>query len=86
MRKMIEEKKVKFERAAEDLLHQFLLIQRNIEFFFTNDGCDEYNANIGTIYKGSIKESNKKLRFKERFKRQHILAYAYAIKSMGRSI
>lgn len=86
MIRIMKKEKNKYMSIVDNLLLQFLNMKKNIEFFFTNDGCDEYNANIGTIYKGSIKESNKKLRFKERFKRQHILAYAYAVKSMGRSI
>ena len=44
----------------------------------------EYKGNIGTLYKGSRKESNELLRFKERFKRQYQFAYGYAIESMGR--
>lgn len=44
----------------------------------------EYMENIGTIYKGSIKESNRLLRFKERFKMKYILAYNYAQGNMGR--
>lgn len=31
---------------------------------------NEYDNNIGTIYKSGIEESNKKLRFKERFKKR----------------
>ena len=44
----------------------------------------EYMENIGTIYKGSIKESNEEFRFKERFRWKHQLAFSYALESMGR--
>ena len=44
----------------------------------------EYMENIGTIYKGSMKESNRLLRFKERFKWKYQYAYGYAIESMRR--
>ena len=44
----------------------------------------EYNKNIGTIYKGSNKESNNLLRFKERFRWKHQFAFSYVLESMGR--
>ena len=37
---------------------------------YVNVENNEYYKNIGTIYKGSIEESNKKLRFKERFRKR----------------
>ena len=47
------------------VLKNALLIENN---FFANHENYEYMENIGTIYKRSVKESNKVLRFKERFK------------------
>ena len=44
----------------------------------------EYKINIGTLYKGSEKESNKLLRFKERFRIMLQLAFSYLKESMGR--
>ena len=74
-------KNIKIKRALEFIavcIKSFITVESNL---FAND---EYKENIGTIYKGSIKESNKMLRFKERFKMQNQYAYSYAIESMGR--
>ena len=61
----MKEKNYKKEKVIDIIvciLKNVLLIEND---FFANY---EYMENIGTIYKGSIKESNKALRFKERFK------------------
>lgn len=52
--------------AIDDLFADFILAR----FFM----CNEYKRNIGTSYKGSMKESNEIFRFKERFKCNDLIA------------
>ena len=71
----------------ERILNIIMVMLKRI-FMFKNNFLEnhEYEENIGTIYKGSIKESNEefKFRFKERFRWKHRLAFSYAKESMGR--
>ena len=71
--------------SGERILDIILFMVRSI-FKFENKFLTnrEYIENIGTLYKGSIKESNEEFRFKERFRWKHQLAFSYALESMGR--
>ena len=75
MRKMMYEEKTKCQLIVDEMMLQILRMKQNIEFFFVNR---EYKENIGTLYKGSIKESKDFLRFKERFKTKKLVALCYA--------
>lgn len=70
----------------EERILNIVMVMLERIFMFKNNFLEnhEYKENIGTIYKGSIKESNEEFRFKERFRWKHRLAYGYAIESMGR--
>lgn len=50
------------------LINAFVLAYENAIAFSGEEQNDEYKMNIGTIYKGSIEESNRMFRIRQRFK------------------